>query len=135
MSYLICGTQSPCPCGRSLLTRTSTGDTQTQFCLSLCGASGSWGAQGLFEPSEHLWQVWGLILNVFLPPLPSCWGFSFAFGCGVSFLSSRSSAVLYNHFHCVIIRASLIAQLVKNLSAMQETSVQFLGQEDPLEKV
>ena len=30
--------------------------------------------------------------------------------------------------------ASLIAQLVKNLPAMQETSVQFLGQEDPLEK-
>ena len=31
-------------------------------------------------------------------------------------------------------RASLIAQLVKNLPAMQETWVQFLGLEDPLEK-
>ena len=31
-------------------------------------------------------------------------------------------------------RASLIAQLVKNLSAMQETLVPFLGWEDPLEK-
>ena len=30
--------------------------------------------------------------------------------------------------------ASLIAQLVKNLSAMQETPVRFLGQKDPLEK-
>ena len=30
--------------------------------------------------------------------------------------------------------ASLIAQLVKNLPAMQETQVQFLGQEDSLEK-
>ena len=29
-------------------------------------------------------------------------------------------------------RASLVAQLVKNLPAMQETPVQFLGQEDPL---
>ena len=29
---------------------------------------------------------------------------------------------------------SLIAQLVKNLPAMQETWVQFLGQKDPLEK-
>ena len=29
---------------------------------------------------------------------------------------------------------SLIAQLVKNLPAMQETPVQFLGWEDPLEK-
>ena len=28
----------------------------------------------------------------------------------------------------------LVAQLVKNLSAMQETPVQFLGWEDPLEK-
>ena len=35
-------------------------------------------------------------------------------------------------FHYV--RASLIAQLVKNLPAMQETLVQFPGQEDPLEK-
>ena len=30
--------------------------------------------------------------------------------------------------------ASLVAQPVKNLSAMEETWVQFLGQEDPLEK-
>ena len=29
---------------------------------------------------------------------------------------------------------SLVAQLVKNVPAMQETLVQFLGQEDPLEK-
>ena len=31
-------------------------------------------------------------------------------------------------------KASLIAQLVKNLPAVQETPVRFLGQEDPLEK-
>jgi len=31
-------------------------------------------------------------------------------------------------------QASLIAQLVKNLSAMQRTPVRFLGQEYPLEK-
>ena len=49
-------TQSPCPCSRPPPTSTSTGDTQTQFCLSLCGVSGSWCTQGLFEPSEHLWQ-------------------------------------------------------------------------------
>ena len=30
--------------------------------------------------------------------------------------------------------ASLVAQLVKNLPAMQETQVQLLGWEDPLEK-
>ena len=37
--------QSPCPCSRPLLTRTSAGDTQTQVWLSLCGVSGSWCAQ------------------------------------------------------------------------------------------
>ena len=31
-------------------------------------------------------------------------------------------------------KSSLIAQLVKNPPAMQETPVQFLGQEDPLKK-
>ena len=31
-------------------------------------------------------------------------------------------------------RASLVAQTVKNLPAVQETRIQFLGQEDPLEK-
>ena len=33
-----------------------------------------------------------------------------------------------------VIWASLIVQLVKNLPAMQETLVEFLGQEDLLEK-
>ena len=74
----VCCTQSPCPCGSPLLTCTSTGDTQTQFCLSLCGVSGFWCAQGLFECSERLWQIWSLVLNAILPLLPSCWGFSFA---------------------------------------------------------
>ena len=35
---------------------------------------------------------------------------------------------------CYTYRASLIAQLVKNPPAVQETLVQFLGQEDLLEK-
>ena len=34
----------------------------------------------------------------------------------------------------VLRRASLVAQLVKNLPAMWETLVQFMGWEDPLEK-
>ena len=37
-------------------------------------------------------------------------------------------------FESKLSRASLMAQLVKNPPAMQETTVQFLGQEDPLEK-
>ena len=84
----VCCTQSPCPCGRPLLTATSAGDTQT-----LKGKSGSVsvGSPGvhkiLFEPSEHVWWVWDLILNVILLVLLSCWGFSFALGRGVSFFS------------------------------------------------
>ena len=39
---------------------------------------------------------------------------------------------LYTYIH--IHMASLVAWLVKNLPAMQETWVRSLGQEDPLEK-
>ena len=76
-----CCTQSPCPCGRPLLTSAST---QTWLRLSLCGVSGSWCAQALFEPSECLERVQGLIVNMISLLLPSCWGFSFGLGCGVS---------------------------------------------------
>ena len=53
----VCCTQSPCPSGSPLLTVSYTGDAETHFCLSLCGVSGSWCAQGLFEPSEHFWRL------------------------------------------------------------------------------
>ena len=45
-------------------------------------------------------------------------------------------ACVYHSFfiHSSVHWASLIAQLVKNLPAMPETWVRFLGQEDPLEK-
>ena len=82
----VCSTQSTSPCGSPVLTRTSTGDAQTQFWLILCGLCGSWCAQGLFDSSECLWCVYGLILNMISPLLPSCWGF-FALGCGESCLS------------------------------------------------
>ena len=39
-----------------------------------------------------------------------------------------------NHTGMRSIQASLVAQMVKNLPAMQETQVQSLGREDPLEK-
>ena len=55
----VCCTQSLCPLSSPLLTCTSSWDTQTQFCLSLCGVSGSWCIQGLFESTECLWKVWG----------------------------------------------------------------------------
>ena len=83
----VCCTQSPCPCGKPLVTHASAGDTQT-----LKGRSGSVsvGSPGVhkvfFEPSECLWWVWGLILNTISPLLPSCGGFSFVLGHRVSFL-------------------------------------------------
>ena len=70
----VCCNQSPCPHGRPLLTCTSAGDSQT-----LKGRSGSGSVKSLrlsvhkvffffFEPFEYLWNVWGLILNDFVPP-------------------------------------------------------------------
>jgi len=43
-------------------------------------------------------------------------------------LERKKSEITYTH------RASLVAQLVKNLPAMQEIPVRFLGWEDTLEK-
>ena len=40
----------------------------------------------------------------------------------------------FNILSSFVIGASLVAQIVKNLPATQETWVQSLGQEDPLEK-
>ena len=92
--------QSPCPCSGPLLTHSSSGDTQTRVCLSLCGVSGSWCAQGMFEPSEHLWRVWGLILNMILPLLLSCWGFSFALRCS----TNNCTIVLISHAGKVMLK-------------------------------
>ena len=54
--------------------------------------------------------------------------------------SDLAAAAAWSYYHFLdcfgftFCRASLIAQLVKNLPAMQETWVQSLGWEDPLEK-
>ena len=45
-------------------------------------------------------------------------------------MATHSSAIAWK----IPWMVSLIAQLVKNPPAMQETLVQFLGREDPLEK-
>ena len=66
-----------------------TGDIQTQK-----GRSGSVSVASLgpgvhnvlFEPSEHLCQVCGFIINEISPLLPFCWGLSFALVCGDLFL-------------------------------------------------
>ena len=84
----VCCTQSPCPCGKPLVIHASAGDTQTLKGRSGSVSVGSLGPgvnKFLFEPSECLWRIWGLILNAISPLLLSCWGFSFVLGCGVSF--------------------------------------------------
>ena len=71
-----------------LLTCASAGDTQTLKGRSGSVSVGSLGPgtyKVLFEPSEHLWRIWGLILTAVLPLLLPCWGLSFALGHGVSF--------------------------------------------------
>ena len=51
----------------------------------------------------------------------------------MSRISNKITKLIMNK--CALIdRASLIAQLVKNLPAMQEIPVRFVGQEDMLEK-
>ena len=46
--------------------------------------------------------------------------------------SSKDNPKIF--YICSVLRAFLVAQLVKNMTAIQETPVQFLGREDPLEK-
>ena len=48
-------------------------------------------------------------------------------------LRDRGREVLF-HYYFYGLLSSLVAQMVKNLPAMQETLVQFFREEDPLEK-
>ena len=47
---------------------------------------------------------------------------------------SRVCLALYFNDHIIKFQVSLVAQLVKSLSVVQETWVRSLGREDPLEK-
>ena len=69
-------------------------------------------------------DVEGSCRGLHRPWLPPAW----------SCLSPFPEGVHISEESCSINQASLMAQWVKNLPAMQETPVQFLGQEDPLEK-
>ena len=162
----VCWSQSPCPLAghcwpvplQETLKHSKVGLAQslwglrvlvhTRFCLSLPSVSGGYGV---------------LILNMISPLLPSCWGFSFALGCGVSFFGgiqhyqgfldssvgkesacnsgslslipgSRRSAGEGIGYPLQYSWASLVAQLVKNPPAMQETWVWSLGWDEHLEK-
>ena len=52
----------------------------------------------------------------------------------VELLSGMINMFNYIYQYIIYVGSSMIAQLVENLPAKQETLVQFLGQEDPLEK-
>ena len=69
------------------MTYAFTGESQTQFWLSLCGVSGSCWAQGLFEPSQGSLVGMGFDSKCDFnsPTHSSFWGFSFALEHGVSF--------------------------------------------------
>ena len=61
-------------------------------------------------------------------PLCTCWDAS------SPYTQEQLYKIYLNHHHHGLLGASLIAQPVKNLPAMQETHIQLLGWEDPLEK-
>ena len=66
-----------------------------------------------------------------------CWtGAAFTRGTAgvLTTIKTRAAAVMMIIAHAAVEPGSLVAQLVKNPPATQETLVQFLGWEDPLEK-
>ena len=67
----------------------------------------------------------GQIKPVSVPSLTQHWDLTF---------SEHSYVLGTLYTPSLQLQASLVAQTVKNLPAMQETQVQSLGQEDPLEK-
>ena len=99
----------PLPPQRPWLTHASTGDTWTlksRFGTVSVGSLGPGAHKIWFEPSEHLWQILGLILNMVSPLLPSCWGVSFALGNGVSPQSRSSAANLWLQHRATAIPAT-----------------------------
>jgi len=80
--------QSSCTRSRTLLTYASREDTQT---LKFRSGSVSVGCLGpgvhkvFLSPLRVSGGYGVLVLNAISPFLPSCWGFSFTLGCGVSF--------------------------------------------------
>jgi len=96
-------------------------DTHRQVWLSLFWVTApflwSWCTQGfLFVPSKHLWRVWDLILNMIAPLLPSCWGFSFALRCRVSFFFWWDPT-----FSCWWLLVAILVFLLKKTSAHPST--------------
>ena len=65
---------------------------------------GSHGVQTvLFEPSERLWWVWGLILNVIFLILLSCWASPLLLDMGYLFLVGSNILLSMVVQQCVVI--------------------------------
>ena len=60
-------TQNPCPCADHCRPVPLQEMLKHSYVSVSVGVPGSWCAQNLFEPSEHLWRERGLILNANLP--------------------------------------------------------------------
>ena len=77
----------------------------------------------------HAWVITAKASCLFLTSAPTA-------GCQLVPFLKQHLSVLKIIFQVMYLayRASLVAQLIKNLPAMQETLVRFLGREDPLEK-
>ena len=63
--------------------------------------------------------------------MPGMW---LRFFLSTQLLASHQGPGFEPHVGCMLWGSSLVAQMVKNLPAMQETQIPTLGQEDPLEK-
>ena len=84
----VCCSQSPVPAAGHywpMLLQKMPEHSEAGLAQSLVGSLVPGVHKVLFEPSEHFQHVWGLILNVISPLLPSCRGFCSALGRGVSF--------------------------------------------------
>ena len=96
----------PCPLG------SSSGDLQHEISE---GKASKAGFVFFFLTTTSFWGHWGVAESP----------------AQVTVISTQ---LPLSRFSYIPSRASLVAQMVKNLPAMQETQVQSLGQEDPLEK-
>ena len=110
----------------------------------------------ILSSTGNVW--WGSVIlclwhsSVVYPPLDFClyslvshpvlwnlltqhgWWMTFIAGSNYCYLSQLNAEYKEIMLTLKLFRASLLAQMVKNLPAVQETWVWFLGQEDPLEE-
>ena len=98
-------------------------------CLEKSMDRGAWQAAVYEFTKSRAWHKW---LSMQAQSVTN--KFKGCKGSSIFILFIRTLNDQVNKYFGYLICASLIAQLVKNLPAMQETPVRFLGWEHPLEK-